>query len=140
MTVARVLATLGMITLAGCYAARLEPLRPFSMTLHSATPVRLVTVGAEGVAASPCLTLNAVAYVQQLRGDTLFYAKIVSQRPSPREAPCNRDVPGYIDLAAHPSLTTLSVTPSAPRSTFAVIATPFLAVGGVILLLIFLSQ
>ena len=114
---ARVMSMWALLALSGCFTTRIEPLRPLTVTLSSTAPVHLTTVGSDGmVETSRCPSLNAVLAVAQLRGDTLFYETITTQREAPRGEPCHRNAPGYIILAEHPSLTMLHVRRSAQRS------------------------
>lgn len=108
-------------TLGACYQRRLEPLRPLAMQLRSPTPVLLTGRQADGaVATSVCEALKADVQVEQIRGDTLFYASLSNRRSSRMEKPCGTVGPGFIVLTAHPNITAVVATKSNVLTSFAV--------------------
>jgi hypothetical protein len=125
---------LGLLCLQGCYSAKLEPLRPLPLTIRSSTPVLIGTTGVSGAPQTlPCLSLDVNVDVQELRGDTLFFSTLRSNHRNSRDlGSCSVSGPGFIDLAAHPSITATRVMPSRGATALAALTVPFLILGTVV--------
>ncbi|MCC6242985.1 MAG: hypothetical protein IT353_09095 [Gemmatimonadaceae bacterium] len=118
-----------VIVLIACYPRRVESVRPLVMQLRSPTPVLLNQSRPDGtIVTSMCETLTADVQVEQLRGDTLFYAQLSNRRSSRTEETCGTVGPGFIVLTAHPNISSTVATKSKALTLFAV---PLIALVGV---------
>jgi hypothetical protein len=90
--------------LQACHTPRQVPMQNLAIDLQSSTPMMLVARGDSGAAIAPCAAIRATATVSQLRGDTLYFARIAAWEDPQRRVRCAFAGPGYLVEAANPNL------------------------------------
>lgn len=86
----------------GCATHRLEPVVPMPVQIVSRKPFAVHVAATDTTPPNWCVHSRVRATVAEVRGDTMFFARVHSERRPMASSDCVRGGPGFLVLSSAP--------------------------------------